>query len=115
MGNKCKVTGCYITGVQYYKLPDDRFQRKRWIRAIGKQLQWEREKPKNPAKWFVCSAHFSEDAFVPDDKNFVNGVRNPRRTLLPTAVPNMCLGNVEYFCANQCEGKSSQAKSNQTK
>ena len=97
MGNKCKVTGCYITGVQYYKLPDDRYQRKRWIRAIGKQLQWEREKPKNPAKWFVCSAHFSEDAFVPDERNFVNGVRNPRRSLLPTAVPNMDLGN-EIFC-----------------
>ena len=96
MGMKCKVTGCYLTRVQYFKLPESQRIRKRWIRAIGKQLEWEREKPKNPAKWFVCSAHFSEDCFVPNDKNFVNGVRNPRRSLLPTAVPNMGLGNDDF-------------------
>ena len=93
---RCKVTSCFATRVQYFKLPDEIKLRKKWIRAIGKQLEWEREKPKNPANWFVCSLHFSEDSFVPHERNLLpSGMPSKRRVLMPTAVPTMGLGKSE--------------------
>ena len=106
----CKVKGCPIGNGWYrgpkhtlFQFPKNESILKEWKNRIGMPNLQVSEHTR------VCSKHFEDEAFVPDEENVTSrGKKRATRQLKPLAYPTLFLGQVRTL--RQKSGKSRECQ-----